>query len=319
MIIRLIRESVLPAASGPFHGQRLLQEALRRYGPAWLRIGGEPADGEIPWFWCWEDAEAACRWAAKGRPFVLGPNVLFHNSRRPCQFRHERLLCKAASCRLLFTESAWYRDLIAQHLGPANRAPMVLWPYPVMEAGISEIGDGRSKMGKTLTRNAKEPLPTVNRKLPSPNSDLPPPIFDLLVYAKSGYDEKLVQQLLNRYPRSKVLRYGHFRREELLHAARHARVCAYLSNDDRGPLALAEILTCGCPAVGMSRGAPWIEHGVNGAVVDALEFDRLAPAIALAMSVDRAAVAASARDRFSPRTVVRQIVEALETHVLFGF
>ncbi len=114
------------------------------------------------------------------------------------------------------------------------------------------------------------------------------------------------------------MRYGLFRREELFHAARRARVCVYLSDDDRGPLALAEILTCGCPAVGVPRGAPWIEPGMNGALVAGLEFDRLRPAIALAGSMDRVAVAAAARERFSPQTVARQIVELLETHVLFG-
>jgi glycosyltransferase involved in cell wall biosynthesis len=173
-------------------------------------------------------------------------------------------------------------------------------------------------MGKTLTRNAKEQLTTVNRKLPASNSDLPSPIFDLIVYAKSGFTPGLLAQLANRYPRSKVLLYRHFRREELLQTARRARVCVYLSDDDRGPLALAEILTCGCPAVGMPRGAPWIEHGVNGALVDALEIDCLTAAIALARSVDRATVALAARERFRPRTVVRQIVEALETHVRFS-
>ena len=66
----------------------------------------------------------------------------------------ERELCNAASCRLQFTESAWYRDWILAHCGPAMRAPIVLWPYPI------------------------DPLP---------GGPLPPR-YDLLIYEKSGFD-----------------------------------------------------------------------------------------------------------------------------------
>ena len=321
MIIRLIRESVSAAASGPFHGQRILQNALGRYGPAWLKIGGALQADEIPWFWCWEDAQAACRWAAEGRPFILGPNVLFHNSRRPCQFLHERLLCNAASCRLLFTESAWYRDLIARQLGPANRAPIVLWPYPVVEAGSWELEAGSrgleagSSQEGDRVRSASASSPASSSQLPASNFDLPAPSFDLLIYAKSGYDGRLLEGLAARFPRCTVVRYGHYRREDLLRAAGGSRVCVYLSDDDRGPLALAEMLTCGCPAVGLPRGAPWIEHGINGATVNTFELDELTQAISLAMQLDRAAVAIAARREFSPKTVVRKIISALETWV----
>ena len=291
MIVRLIREAPSPAASGPFQGQYVLQKALRRYGPAWLKIGGTLGAGEIPWFWCWEDAQAACRCAAEGRPFILGPNVLFHDSRRPRQFAHERLLCDAASCKLLLTESGWYRELIARHLGPANRAPIAVWPYPVAEAGSWELEAGVPR-----------------QHLPQ----LPSPISQLLVYAKSGFDEALLARLQRRFPGSLVLRYGRFRREELFDAARGARACVYLSDDDRGPLALAEILLCGCPAVGVPRGAPWIEHGRNGAIISGFGMNEMLRGIALAMQANREAVTAAARRRFCPRAVVRQIVTAIE-------
>ena len=286
MKVRLIREVTSPAASGPFQGQYALQRALRRYGPAWLYVGGRLAEGEVPWFWCWQDAPAACRCAAEGRPLILGPNVLFHNSRRPGQLPYERFLCRAASCRLLFTESAWYRELIARHLGPANRAPIAVWPYPV------EWPPG----------------------YPTDPSD-PTDRSDLLIYAKSGFTPGLLAELARRFPRSEVVRYGHYRRAQLLAAARRSRACVYLSDDDRGPLALAEILLCGCPAVGVATGAPWIEPGVNGALVAALEPDCLAEAVAVALGTDRAAVAAAARVRFAAETVVGQIVRAVENHV----
>ena len=282
MKIRLIREVTKPSNRGPFHGQYLLQRALRRYGPAWLRIGGELQPGEVPWFWCWLDAPAACTWADQGRPFLLGPNVLFQDSRRPRQFATERRLCDARSCRLLFTESEWYRDLIAENLGPQCRAPIAVWPYPV--------------------------------ELPTDPTDLADPAdpTDPLIYAKSGYTPRQLSALVRRFPGSEVLRYGHYRREELLAAARRARVCVYLSDDDRGPLALAEVLLCGCPAVGIRRGAPWIDHRLNGAVVPSLDIGLLVEGIGLAQALSRERVAAAARRRFHPRTVVRQIVEAVE-------
>ena len=97
---------------GPGNGQYALQKALRQYGPPWLTIGGGLRRGEIPWFWCWEDREVAASCARVGTPFVAGPNILFANSRAPCRFEAERAICNAASCRLLFTESEWYRRLI---------------------------------------------------------------------------------------------------------------------------------------------------------------------------------------------------------------
>ena len=155
-----------------------------------------------------------------GAPFVAGPNILFANSRSPCRFEAERAICNAASCRLLFTESEWYRRLIRRHLGPANRASVVLWPYPID---------------------------------PSPGGPMAPQL-DLLIYEKSGIDAAVVASLQRAWPRHARVRYGRYRREQLWALARRARSCVYLSDDDRGPLALAEILLAGCPAVGLPRG-----------------------------------------------------------------
>ena len=85
----------------------------------------------------------------------------------------ERELCNAASCRLQFTESVWYRDWILAHCGPAMRAPIVLWPYPI------------------------DPLP---------GGPLPP-CYDLLIYEKSGFDRALPRRLSRRWPASVRVRY----------------------------------------------------------------------------------------------------------------
>jgi hypothetical protein len=251
---------------------------LREQGPPWLRVGGTLHADEIPWFWCWTDRETAAMCARAGSPFIAGPNVLFDDSRHPCRTVAEREICQAASCRLLFTESAWYRDLIEEHRGPANRAPIVLWPYPID---------------------------------PRPEGPLPAE-FDLLVYEKSGIDGRLIDELVRRWPRSVRVRYGRYRRERLIDLARRSRCCLYGSDDDRGPLALAEILLCGCPSVGVPRGAPFVEPGRSAFLVDRFDAGFCNDAIGRCHRLDRAEVAASAGRQFDTRRIVATIVAALE-------
>ena len=277
MTIRLLRKVNHPGGSGPWNGQYALQRALRARSCRWLKIGGRLRDGEAPWIWCWKDRETAGALAAAGRPFVLGPNVLFENSRRPCSSAIERQLCGAASCRLMFTESAWYRDLIERHRGPENRAPIVVWPYPIE---------------------------------PKPGGPLPAE-YDLLIYAKSGYDNRLLDRLQRRFPRTKFLFYGRFRREELFSAARRSRCCIYLSGDDRGPLALAEILLSGCPAVGLPRGAPFIAPGRTGVLLDVLELQTCAEAVRRCRALDRERVASIAAKQFDTEWIVDVVLGAL--------
>jgi hypothetical protein len=278
MDVRLIRQIDLPTGRGPGNGMFALQRALRAARPDWLHIGGQLRDGELPWFWCWEDRLAACACAAVDMPLVIGPNMLFANWTVPCAVAGERELCSSASCRLQFTESAWYRRWILDHCGQAMRAPIILWPYPI------------------------NPLPTG----PLPFA------YDLLIYEKSGFDRATVEKLMRRWPASIRFRYGRFRREKLLNAARRARACVYLSNNDRGPLALAEILLCGCPAVGIARGAPWIVDGVTGFTARSLKYDALSDAIQRAMTLNRQAVRVAALERFDADTTVQTIIHALD-------
>jgi hypothetical protein len=278
MDVRLIREVDAPTGRGPGNGMFALQRALRKERPAWLHVGGLLRDGEMPWFWCWEDRPAACACAAIGAPFAIGPNMLFANWTASRAIAGERELCNAASCRLQFTESAWYRDLILARCGPAMRAPIVLWPYPI------------------------DPLP---------GGPLPPR-HDLLIYEKSGFDRTLVRQLLRRWPGSARVRYGRYRRERLIELARQSRACVYLSDNDRGPLALAEILLSGCPAVGVPRGSPWIQSGWTGFQIRAFELASLCAAIEQAMRLDRRAVHAAARERFDTDATVQTVLRALD-------
>jgi hypothetical protein len=275
--IRLIREITEPGRSGPRNGQWALQRLLRERGEPWLRIGGQLSADEIPWVWSWLDAPLLVACAARGEPFICGPNVLFHHSRAPCSKPHERVICASPACRLLFTESAWYRDLIREHLGRRNTAPVTLWNYPIC---------------------------------PPPGGPLPAE-YDLLIYAKSGWTADLIAGLVERWPRSAVLYYGHYCRSALYHAARRARACAYLSDDDRGPLALLEILLAGCPTAGIPRGAPFVTAGKTGQLCDHLGIEQLIPAVEYCHRLDRHRVAARAEVEYSAEGTVDTILRSL--------
>ncbi len=232
----------------------------------------------MPWIWCWKDRGLAVERAAAGRPFVVGPNVLFVHSRRPCGAPGEREICRAASCRTIFTESAWYRELIRRHLGPANLAPIVLWPYPID---------------------------------PKPGGPLPAE-YDLLIYAKGNYSRGVVARLVQRFRRVRVLIYGRFQREELYDAARRSRCCVYLSTDDRGPLALAEILLCGCPTIGVATGAPFVEPGHTGVILDRFDRQACVDAVETCRQLGREAVTAAAAVQFNTGHIVDRILRALQ-------
>jgi hypothetical protein len=281
--IRLIRAMTAPNSLDPKHPPRGpgyamygLQEAMRANKPDWLHIGGELQDGEIPWFWCWLDRFQAVMCSDVGRPFIIGPNMLFCNWTKALAVPGEKELCNSASCRLQFTESAWYRDWILENCGPAMQAPIVTWPYPL------------------------HPIPYGSMNA----------AYDLLIYAKSG-PINLANKLARMFPKSITLRYGHFERQELWNAARQCRACAYLSNNDRGPLALAEILHCGCPAVGIERGAPWI-NDKTGIMVEELAPETVAAGVREAWKINRETVRAYALQYFAADRVLPIIYRALD-------
>ena len=277
--VRLIRAVTVAGRSGPRNGQYALQKALAARRPEWLQLGGTLQADEIPWFWCWLDRPAAAICARAGRPFIAGPNVLFDNSRFPGAGAGERDVLEAASCRLLFTESEWYRRLIDRHRGPANRAPVVIWPYPID---------------------------------PKPGGPIDPPQYDLLLYVKTSGFSGLAAALGRRYLRSRRVRYGRYRRERLWQLARRSRCCLYLSDDDRGPLALAEILLCGCPTVGLPTGAPFVRQGRTGILLKRFSVPGCVEAIEDCLEFDRRKVAALAAEQFDPRRITGIVLGALE-------
>ncbi len=122
------------------------------------------------------------------------------------------------------------------------------------------------------------------------------------------------------------IHYGQYRREQLFEAARRSPACAYLADDDHGPLALQEILLAGCPVVGVRTGAPFVNDGVTGVFVERLppgancvqnDADEAALAtfvegIRRGMEMRRDAVRTSAAEAFATERIVDQIVAVLE-------
>jgi hypothetical protein len=160
---------------------------------------------------------------------------------------------------------------------------------------------------------------------PWPGEPLPDE-YDLLIYAKNGHRPQLLEHLAELFPRHIQIHYGRYRREELFEAARRSRACAYLADDDHGPLALQEILLAGCPTVGVRTGASFVRNGVTGFVVDRLppgrqcvenDADQLAlavyvDAIARAQALDRQSIRAAAEQEFSQDAIVEEMITALE-------
>ena len=218
--------------------------------------------------------------------------MLFTHSGSPRIDREECALLDAANCRATFCHSEWYRDLIAKHRGPANQSPIILWPYPID---------------------------------PWPGEPLPDE-YDLLIYAKNGHRPQLLEHLAELFPRHIQIHYGRYRREELFEAARRSRACAYLADDDHGPLALQEILLAGCPTVGVRTGASFVRDGVTGYIVERLppgqscvETDghraslaAYLDAIRRAQELDRRLIRRHATVDFDSRQIVDAVLHAFE-------
>ncbi len=139
-----------------------------------------------------------------------------------------------------------------------------------------------------------------------------PAQYDLLIYAKGHYQPEFLTQLTGRFRRSRVLTYGRFTRKELFAAARRSRCCVYLSTDDRGPLALAEILLSGCPAIGIPTGAPFIRHGQTGILLNHFHLNDCLAAIATCHHLNRHQVSALAQQQFDTRQITKTILTSLD-------
>ena len=127
--------------------------------------------------------------------------------------------------------------------------------------------------------------------------------------------------------RSMEIHYGQYHREQLFEAARRSRACAYLADDDHGPLALQEILLAGCPTVGVRTGASFVKSGETGVLVDRLppgrqcvetDADERAltvylEAIEQAQAMDRKSVRQLSAERFDTERIIEIVIAVLAT------
>jgi hypothetical protein len=114
--------------------------------------------------------------------------------------------------------------------------------------------------------------------------------------------------------------------------APHSRACAYLADDDHGPLALQEVLLAGCPTVGVRTGASFVRTGETGVLVDRLPPGRqcaesdedvraladVMEAIEKAQTMDRHSVWDRAAEEFDTDRIVDSIIAAVDKARLGG-
>lgn len=134
-----------------------------------------------------------------------------------------------------------------------------------------------------------------------------------------------LKHLAELFTRHIQIHYGQYQREQLFEAARRSRACAYLADDDHGPLALQEILLASCPTVGVRTGASFVKTGETGAIVDRLpsgrqcvESDHDVRALAVyleaieqAQAMDRESVRRYATVLFATEHIADQVTTAL--------
>lgn len=274
----------MPAAtgSGPVNGMYALQEVLRRRvrerGIDWITISDELLPGHLPWLWSWRDMVADV--VAREEPFIMGPNVIFGHSRYPRCDEVEARILDARSCEAIFCHASWYRDLIREHMGPENRARIWCWPYPV------------------------HPLPGP----PEPRAE-----WDVMIFVKSGPEAtELAGQVAERFRRSRIVRYGQFRREELYAWGRRSRACLYLCDDESGGLATQELMLAGCPVVGIERGCPLVVHEKTGIRIRTWGLESFARGIEQALELDRDGVRRVAMEIFDEERIATTVIGHLD-------
>lgn len=295
-MVELIGPQVTAERNGPTNGMYALQRALKKRidaGLDWLTIKSLPVTrGSIPWFWNWADRTVAKLWDESGQPWVEGPNILFTHSAHPRGNDLECAMLDAVNLKAMFCHSAWYKEHIEKYKGPSNKAPVHTWPYPID---------------------------------PWPGEPLPDE-YDLLIYAKNGNRPGLLEDLAKRFPRHVQIHYGQYRRQELFEAARRSKACAYLADDDHGPLGLQEILLAGCPVIGVRTGASLIEEGVTGTWVkrlppgehccktddDHAALEEYVSSLTRLMTWDRKSVRSRAAEVFDTEKIVDRVIALLQ-------
>lgn len=279
-LIRAVPARCLGWRAGPFSGMASLQKALRAYGPEWLHIESG-ARTPPPRYRRGEEIPWYWSWMDIGR----GERDCSKDAQDAYPFvvgpnvdPNVRVM-RTAACRLIFTHTPRMTDRYQRVVRPDPATQFVTWPYPID---------------------------------PQPDGPLPDE-YDLLIYTKGRWDPALLESIERRWPRSVLLSYGSYLRQDLYDAARRSRCCLYMSHADTGSLAQAETLLAGCPNAGTSQGSPWIIDGENGRLIEQWDLATIASAVEVCHQLDREQVRAWALAWFDPKRIVNVIVNALDT------
>lgn len=249
----------LTSRSGPDVLVAALSEALRP-DPRFADLNVQPwgAD-DIAWFpvghWLIK------KFMAEGRPFAIGPNVLFGDSQQPGACGGERELLAYQNFAGIFTLSRWYSALQQKHF--AQKSRHYILDYPLPQAWVVEDF-------------------FLGGKLKS---------YDAIIFVKGGATEQQIAVALScRIESCRLLQYGQYTRTELFALAASSRVCFYISREDHYPLAAVEIGLMGCPIISDERACPVLQHGVNGIIATVRERGESEPFAWTADAADRMAV-----------------------------
>jgi hypothetical protein len=138
------------------------------------------------------------------------------------------------------------------------------------------------------------------------------------------HERQWLKHLAELFTRHIQIHYGQYQRDQLFEAARRSRACAYLADDDHGPLALQEIRLAGCPTVGVRTGASFVRTGETGVLVDPLPPGRrcvetiederalavYVEAVDVAQSMDRESLWQRAGEQFATARIAVQVIAA---------
>ncbi len=284
----------LNSTSGPDILVRAWAEALEARPDKVRDINAGPLEpGDIPWHPVW--SAALHERLAEGRPVVIGPNVIWANSRAPgAGAGEQRLLQHAEQGKVVaaFVLSRWYAELTRRRIA----APVHLLDFP-------------------LPRTWAAITPALRAESWAP-----------FFYVKGGAAEAAIAaELARRWPDSTTITYGAFRRDDLIAAARRHACCIYISREDHFPLAAVEIGLVGCPIISDEKSCSGVLHGVTGLVVpvrersseaefvwDAQAAARLGAEVKAARELDRGTVARITRYRHDPSRCAARAINLIE-------
>lgn len=284
----------LNSTSGPDVLVAAISEALRG-DPRFADLNEQPRGADdIAWFPVGHHLIA--KFMREGRPFAIGPNVIFGNSQMPGACAGEPELLAYQNYAAIFTLSRWYSALQQKHFAQKTNHFILDYPLP-----------------REWTRL---PWEDIADRYPHNFPIVQQQDIDATIFMKGAEPEtKIVAELMRRFPNGRVVQYGRYNRTNLFEAARSSRACFYISREDHYPLAAVEIALMGCPIISDEKSCPVLQHGVNGICAPVRERGESEPFAWTADAAERLAVewkAAADMDRGAIRAAtIRKHAPAL--------